>query len=276
MAILHGSWLIQNQGGCLFIWGENWRSFLDISEPPELADVPANPLAMPPDELVECLRAQSLTIAKYLPLFAHARQSAVRTRKGGTAPHASLEDAYSSLVIALPTYISEGKAGTGSVGMYPLHSATLPSVSIPNRDLYNTAALAIDTIPHYSLQPWRVGGFCLNPTEAMKFLNSLPLGAKGEDSFLGEDLRFWSQIARWSLDLSSRCKFLPTINRQANGSVVAGWQALLDSAVDSSRLERFAKLMPAVCRTYQQEKTRGSREQGEWRSRGRRTYRQSF
>jgi len=35
-------------------------------------------------------------------------------------------------------------------------------------------------------------GVLFKPTEAMKFLNSLPLGAKGQDSFLGEDLRFWS------------------------------------------------------------------------------------
>jgi len=61
MAILHGSWLVQNQGGCLFIWGETWRS-LETSESPCLADVPAHPLAMPPTELVEWLRAQSLQL----------------------------------------------------------------------------------------------------------------------------------------------------------------------------------------------------------------------
>jgi SNF2 family DNA or RNA helicase len=67
---------------------------------------------------------------------------------------------------------------------------------------------------------------------------------------MGGDLRFWSQIARWSLDLLSRCKFLPTLNRQPNGAVVALWRSLLDSALDSSRLERFAQ-MPLACRTYQ-------------------------
>jgi len=72
MAILHGSWLVQNQGGCLFIW-EDFA--LETSESPCLADVPAHPLAMPPTELVEWLRAQSLPIAKSLPLFAHAPTS---------------------------------------------------------------------------------------------------------------------------------------------------------------------------------------------------------
>jgi hypothetical protein len=86
----------------------------------------------------------------------------------------------------------------------------------------------------------------------MKFLTSLPLGAANEENaFLGGDLRFWSQIARWSLDLLSRSKFLPILERQRDNTVIASWRSLLDSAVDSSRLEKFAALMPAACRTYQ-------------------------
>jgi len=79
------------------------------------------------------------------------------------------------------------------VGNNPVHSATLPSVSIPNRFIQLAPAPAIDVIPHSvrqrcvdpnenrynvslaSLQPWRVGVCFL--TEAMKFLNSLPAGA---------------------------------------------------------------------------------------------------
>jgi len=41
MAILHSSWLIQDQSGCLFIWGETWR-LLETSDL-DLADVPAHP-----------------------------------------------------------------------------------------------------------------------------------------------------------------------------------------------------------------------------------------
>ena len=241
MAILHGSWLLQNSGGCLFVWGETWRSMLATSESPTFADVPAHPLAMTPDELVEWLHSQRLPIAKSLLVSDRVHQPAGRTRKGENAPQTSLRDAHStkkarshySQVIALPTYISDGEAGMPS--MYPVHSAKLPS----------------ETDNSYSLQPWRVEGFCLEPLEAMKFLTSLPLGAaNGEDAFLGGDLRFWSQVARWSLDLLSRCKFLPILNRQTDG-FVAGWRSLLDSAVDSSRLEKFSQLMPAACRTYQ-------------------------
>lgn len=249
MAILHGSWLLQNQGGCLFVWGETWRSMFATSESPSLADVPAHPLAMTPAELVEWLRSrrvelgesQSLSIAQPLPLSAHASVPAGRSRKGGNARSGSPQDAYGTLkvrthsqVIALPTYISESGI-LRAAPMYPVHSATISS----------------ETEQSVYLQPWRVEGFCIDPLEAMKFLTSLPLGANGEDVFLGGDLRFWSQMARWSLDLLSRGKFLPTMNRLADGSVVAGWRSLLDSAVDSSRLERFAQSLPAACRTYQ-------------------------
>ena len=110
----------------------------------------------------------------------------------------------------------------------------------------------MDTTSLQYLQPWQVEGFCLKPPEAVKFLTSLPLNAtNGEDAFLGGDLRFWAQIARWSLDLISRCKFLPTLQRLSDHSIIANWQALLDSAVDGTRLERFSQLMPLACRMYQ-------------------------
>jgi len=77
MAILHGSWLVQNQGGCLFIWRD---LPLETSESPCLADVPAHPLAMPPTELVEWLRAQSLQLQN-LCRYLLTRQPAGRTQR---------------------------------------------------------------------------------------------------------------------------------------------------------------------------------------------------
>ncbi|MHC5832128.1 MAG: hypothetical protein ACYT04_93155, partial [Nostoc sp.] len=97
---------------------------------------------------------------------------------------------------------------------------------------------------------------------AVKFLTAVPLNAtNGEDAFLGGDLRFWSQVARWSLDLLSRCKFLPIIGRQLDAAFATRWQVLLDSAVDGTRLEKFSAKMPLVCRTYQEGVGSGD---GEW------------
>lgn len=235
MAILHGSWLIQ-KSSCLFIWGETWRSLL--TSDPILANEQAYPLGMTSDELLAWLR--SLPIA--ITLWEEAPVTARRTSRKGTSPMQNVKDTASrsedatrthSQIIALPTQTSN--SDTGTVVMNPVHSGLLAETE------------------DYVLQPWQVTGFCLEPIDAIKFLTSLPLGAaNGKNAFVGGDLRFWSQIARWSFDLLSRGKFLPILERQDN-TVIASWRSLLDSAVDSARLEKFAALMPAACRSYQQE-----------------------
>ncbi len=213
MAILHGSWLQKTSGGCLFIWGETWRSLLGnhslLTE-----SLLLHPLAMTPGELNELLQAKSLL-----------KSASHRTITKSSLPT-------HSQVIALPTNISDALDQ-----IYPVHSAT---TEVSTTKLY--------------LQPWRVDGFCLNATEAMKFLSSLPLSTDDnpENSFIGGDLRFWLQLARWSFDLLARCKFLPTIKSPADGAI-ASWQVLLDSAVDQTRLEKFAQLMPVSCRMYEVE-----------------------
>ncbi|HEY9781493.1 MAG TPA: DEAD/DEAH box helicase [Leptolyngbyaceae cyanobacterium] len=250
MAILHGSWLEKNQAGCLFIWGETWRSLTINYEFAAGSDVADHPLAMKPDELGEWLRSSNLQIAKSLILNQEVSVPAGRTRKATNNTKSSLPT-YSQ-VITLPTYIPESNEAGAS--MYPVHSATLP--------LENAAS---DATSSYFLQPWRVEGFCLEPLEAIKFLTSLPLGSNNtENASIGGDLRFWSQLARWSLDLLSRCKFLPTLQRESD-AVVAKWRSLLDSAVDSSRLEKFAQQMPDACRFYEQKSGVRSQESGDKR-----------
>ncbi|MBD6616006.1 ATP-dependent helicase [Komarekiella sp. 'clone 1'] len=246
MAILHGSWLLKNQSSCLFIWGETWRSSRVNFELSSSPSVPSHPLAMTPVELSEWLRTptgkqatpsitfgdlHNITITKtQQPQVALTTTG--RTRKGANT--AEIMPTHSQ-IISLVTYISETREGTVLI---PVHSAS--------------ATVDFETQSPQYLQPWRVEGFCLNPTAAMKFLTSVPLNAaNGEDAFLGGDLRFWSQVARWSLDLISRCKFLPTIQRQSDDSIAAKWQVLLDSAVDGTRLERFSVKMPLACRIYQ-------------------------
>ncbi|MCM0590442.1 MAG: DEAD/DEAH box helicase [Gloeotrichia echinulata DEX184] len=257
MAILHGIWLNINQNGSLFIWGETWRASRVNSEFSPFTDIPSHPLAMTPIELSEWLRSafkssvslRSLRDAtrtrsvpqgtrsqnlKISPLKEQPQVTVSAGRKRKSTPAAEISLPTHTQIIALPTYITESSED-GTVAISPVHSAT--------------NGLATDT-PQY-LQPWQVEGFCLNPSEAMKFLTSLPLSnVNGEDAFLGPDLRFWSQIARWSLDLTSRCKFLPTIQPQSDGAMIAKWQVLLDSAVDGTRLEKFSAKMPLACRTY--------------------------
>ncbi|QLE56629.1 DEAD/DEAH box helicase [Nostoc sp. TCL26-01] len=225
MAILHGSWLLKEPDSCLFIWGEIWRSPRVNFEFGEIA---LNPLAMNISELGEWVHSEHQIMANLIP-----QQVKKSSAKSSTATEINLP--IQSQIIALPTEITKLKKEE-TLLISPVHSAALVS--------------EVDSQQY--LHPWRVAGFCLHPSAAIKFLTSLPLNAtNGEDAFLGGDLRFWSQIARWSLDLISRSKFLPVIQRQANGSVNAKWQVLLDSAVDGTRLEKFAAKMPFVCRSYQ-------------------------
>ncbi|MEI2583323.1 DEAD/DEAH box helicase [Scytonema sp. PRP1] len=237
MAILHGSWLTQNQGSCLFIWGETWRT-LGTNSSKGASHIPPHPLAMTPLELVEWLGSRNISIARSLQKQDVEKLSAtsLRNRKTPKTPSAAeVSLPTHSQIIALPTHILENTYEEAA-SIFPAHSAAL--------------GLEEET-PQY-LQPWLIEGFCLNPEEAIKFLTSLPLNVpNGENTFLGGDLRFWVQVARWSLDLISRSKFLPVIQRQLNNSVVAKWQALLDSAQDGTRLEKFSQLMPLACRTYQ-------------------------
>jgi SNF2 family DNA or RNA helicase len=218
MAILHGSWLIKNQDSCLFVWGETWRSPTVNVSKSQLEDVPKNPLAMTPVELLEWLRLNHMTIANSL-------QQSVKTVNLPTH----------SQIIVLPTYLQQISEDETTISMSPVHSASVEKTELSQY-----------------LQPWKIEGFCLNPQTSVQFLTSLPLNfPNGEDTFLGGDLRFWAQIARWSLDLLSRSKFLPTLQRQSDNSFVANWQALLDSALDGTRLEKYSKSMPLVCRMYQ-------------------------
>ncbi|MGL6136333.1 MAG: SNF2-related protein, partial [Planktothrix sp.] len=130
-------------------------------------------------------------------------------------------------IIALPTDISE------SGELTPIYS-TLTNIS--NSYLY----------------PWEITGISLNPQQAFEFLQSLPLNTViTPESNLGADLRFWSHITRWSLDLLARSKFLPGFIQGSNQTIKSQWQPLLDSAIDQTRLWRFAQQMPTVCRLNQ-------------------------
>ncbi|MEP6489745.1 DEAD/DEAH box helicase [Microcoleus vaginatus GB2-A3] len=238
MAILHGSWLLDNEKSCLFIWGETWRKFgaIDTTAGINLQ----HPLAMTEAEFKTFLNSlqQSGKLDWQLPETAENQpEKSKKTRRSPKTQNAELTAPNSSiqreiLAIALPTKISESNAN-----LMPQHSAAALEEPAKTEEIY--------------LYPWQVEGFCLNPQAAFVFLQSLPLNSTEPDSFVGSDLRFWSHIARWSLDLLARCKFLPGLEKQSDGSAIAKWQPLLDSSTDTLRLATFVKQMPTACRTYQ-------------------------
>src|SRR4028118_665547 len=239
MAILHGSWLLENENSCLFIWGETWRKIGGINTIESGINLP-HPLAMTEAEFKTFLNSlqQSGKLNWQLPETAETPpEKSKKTRISPKTKNAEITAPNSSIqrevrAIALPTQISESNAN-----LMPQHSAAALEEPIKIEEIY--------------LYPWQVEGFCLNPQAAFVFLQSLPLNSTEPDSFVGSDLRFWSHIARWSLDLLARCKFLPGLEKQSDGSAIAKWQPLLDSSTDILRLSTFVKQMPTACRTYQ-------------------------
>ncbi|WP_293350493.1 MULTISPECIES: DEAD/DEAH box helicase [unclassified Microcoleus] len=251
MAILHGSWLLENEKSGLFIWGETWRKIGAIDTVKSGMSL-QHPLAMTESELKTFLTSlqQSGKLNWQLPENADIQEKSKKTRRSpktttAAPPTGDLSIQRQVRAIALPTQISADNAA-----LIPQHSA----------------AAALDEpakTEEIYLYPWQVEGYFLNPQAAFVFLQSLPLNSTEPDSFVGSDLRFWSHIARWSLDLLARCKFLPALETQSDGSAIAKWQPLLDSSTDTLRLATFAKQMPAGCRMYQKkEEGRGKKEEG--------------
>lgn len=107
-----------------------------------------------------------------------------------------------------------------------------------------------------SLYPWRVSGVMLPTQAVLKLLTGIPLGADAD--FVGGDLRYWSHMARWSLDLMARGKFVPMVSADGSGAI-ATWQLLLNSATDQARLRHFSERMPLVCQLYQTIKAQTSK-----------------
>ncbi|PSB01076.1 DEAD/DEAH box helicase [Merismopedia glauca] len=131
------------------------------------------------------------------------------------------------------------------------------TVAIPTKkegkDLLVDSELHIDeeNPKQPELQPLQVKGIALFPQAAIAFLSALPLTRFQEaEKYVGGDLLYWVHIARWSLDMLARGKFLPGYQRGAEGAIWGRWQPVLDSGSDRTRLEHFTQFMPPACLAY--------------------------
>ncbi|MFM7426812.1 MAG: DEAD/DEAH box helicase [Elainella sp.] len=278
MAVLHGSWLLQSAdsqstasqssnasaaspwSGYFLIWGEVWRRIEPTDSRAEASAAASDatsdaagdgspesakhPFAMDAAELLDLLRIrqQSRQLrweVVEVPLGQPAVAGRSRKRSEPAPP-----TRWQTALCTLPTYLQETAAGLLRL---PQHSnaATADDLFDPHGDQTAVA----DLTPQ--LQTWQVQGLRLTALEAVALLQSLPLSSVQDDSlaWIGSDLRFWSHLARWRLDLMARGKFLPELVAQ-DGLKLAGWQVLIDSATDQQRLEQFSRYLPTLCRTY--------------------------
>jgi SNF2 family DNA or RNA helicase len=234
MALLHGSWIHPSltlqasqalsvppptASSVFFLWGETWRS---LTAPiPSFSPAPPHPFCLSVDELLDTL--QSLHHSKVLVLPS-ALKDALQKRTQDRKRHDGAEKWQERSLALLCNWTD--------TGVVPLHSAAEPSEDV-------------------CLYPLRVGGLCLSAAVATELLLAIPLSAdlQTEDP-LGTDLRYWSHVSRWSLDLLVRSKVLPSLQKDGDGSVYADWQPLLDSALDQARLRQMQTQMPLVCQCY--------------------------
>lgn len=101
------------------------------------------------------------------------------------------------------------------------------------------------------LAEWQVQGIAFNALDAIEFLEKLPLNLLlPEANYIDGDLRFWTHIYRWHLDLLARSKFIPGVARGIEGKGKSQWHPLLDSVLDRSRLAKFAQAIPPACHSY--------------------------
>ncbi|MEQ8972943.1 MAG: SNF2-related protein [Coleofasciculus sp. C1-SOL-03] len=216
MAILHGSWITGESDNYLFIWGEQWRPLASVDSGAKRGIMP-HPFAMTQAELSEFLGDRGLTLP----------DSGTGKGKGNSERAIA---SWQTQVFVLPTHPAAAKTSA-----YPILSAQLPTEDSSSLELHQ----------------WQVSGYRLTPSTALPFLQSLPLGGFNvANNYVGSDLRFWTHVYRWSLDLLTRCKFLPGLYRQSNGEAIAYWQPLIDSATDQTRLAQFTQSMPLACQAY--------------------------
>ncbi len=94
--------------------------------------------------------------------------------------------------------------------------------------------------------PWQVQGLAIEPSAATTWLSKLPLS--GNNSDLGEEIRWWSHFQRWSLSLIARGRWIPQVEVSKGEGYPhrARWVPLLNREDDRQKLEEFAARLPLV------------------------------
>jgi SNF2 family DNA or RNA helicase len=160
-----------------------------------------------------------------------------------------LLDLFHSHELEVAELLDHSKWHTQLVGMPTIITGTAESKKV--QPVF--AGNAVKEESKLDLYLWEVRGFRLTVEETISLLQILSLSAlQSSADYLAGDLRYWSHIYRWSLDLIVRQKFLPGIevkkSRKVNYKGV--WQPLIDSEVDRVRLAKFTQALPEACLAY--------------------------
>ncbi|BEV35320.1 DEAD/DEAH box helicase [Synechococcus sp. M16CYN] len=215
MSLLHATWLpairTSSSSGqpALLIWADAWR----VAAPESPGLTPAlHPFTLESDALKAWLSERDLI------------------------PDRSIE---ATACLTLPSRIVKPRKGRINV------KATEPSSS--DSVWTGLPMQAGEPIPKQTeWWPWQVQGLAVEPSAATEWLARLPLSGQHPD--LGDELRWWSHLQRWSLSLVARGRWIPQMELSKGEGYPhrARWVPLLNGEEDRRRLEDLAATLPLV------------------------------
>jgi hypothetical protein len=105
------------------------------------------------------------------------------------------------------------------------------------------------------LNKWVVDCLVIDSADAMIYLKNIDEHLNNHNISYGDDLVYWSEVAKFSLDLLIRQRFVPSVkfsehllhddNRR---KYLATWIPIITDIKDSQRLKLLEDSMPPVCR----------------------------
>ena len=160
-----------------------------------------------------------------------------------------LLDLFHSHDLDIDDLLNQSKWHTQLVGMPTIVTGTAEKKKV--QPVY--AGNAVKGEYKLDLYLWEVRGFRLTVEETISLLQILSLSSlQSNTDYLAGDIRYWSHIYRWALDLIVRQKFLPGIEvkKSRRTTYKSVWQPLIDSEVDRVRLAKFTQALPEACLAY--------------------------
>lgn len=145
---------------------------------------------------------------------------------------AKVTSSFSTIELVLPTFMK--------------HKKPQPSTILLGQKEYGKQLL---------LNKWIVDCLVIDSADAMIYLKNIDEHLNNRDISYGDDLIYWSEVTKFSLDLLIKQRFIPSVkfsehllhydNRR---KYLATWIPIITDIQDSQRLKLLEDSMPPVCR----------------------------